>query len=302
MPADRFFAVWRHQNFRFEQKKGAKKGQCVFFGGGKRKKGRAKEKGYLKCTYQKWKLFVLKGVKEKNNNMFFSPKKKPSRFAQCSNLWFRLTPPANTFRLARKWAFWKSAWLLATLKDLGYIKKSFWKFFRPPWFLEIPIFGANFCQKKHNNNKDQKRAGHPSFWRFHWEDRSNKLFASSQAMPCGAPTPLWCLLLPVVKSQGPALKSVTLGLQRCNPYGYMSTLWDDPPTIQVLQNEHDFLAQRSRWCRPLYRLKQTPVLLLKKIVGEIGIFSPFLLAVFLHGLVRHLPPMKPSGPPGLIST
>ena len=68
------------------------------------------------------------------------------------------------------------------------------------------------------------------------------------------------------KSHGPALKSWTL--------------WDDPPTIQVLQNEHDFLAQDLGADLSIVS-KQTPVLLLEKIVGEIGIFSPFFFRNFL---------------------
>ena len=177
--------------FVLKKKKAQKKDSVFFLRGEKEKKGRAEEKGYLKCKYQKWKLVVFKLSQEKKWPWLFCKKKslQDSHSVRiCGSVW---PPSTNTFRLARKWAFWKSAWLLATLKDLGEIKNHVGSFFGPHGFWEIPIFGRQLStnQQKMQNTQQttKKKAGHPSFWRFHWEDRSNKLFASNQAKPCGEP-------------------------------------------------------------------------------------------------------------------
>ena len=70
------------------------------------------------------------------------------------------------------------------------------------------------------------------------------------------------------KSHGPALKSWTL--------------WDDPPTIQVLQNEHDMIFWPQDLGAETSLSSQTnPSFVVEKNRRISGIFSPFLLAVFL---------------------
>ena len=92
MPADWFFAVGRHQNFRFEKKKGTKKGQCLFFAGGKRKKRARRRERILEVQVSEVETCCVQVESRKKMTLTFLQKKKPSRFAQCANLWFRLTP------------------------------------------------------------------------------------------------------------------------------------------------------------------------------------------------------------------
>ena len=132
---------------------------------GKRKTRRAEEKGYLKCTYQKWKLVVFKLSQKKNNLDFFSQKNKnKSRFAQCANLWFRLTPQKKTPFVWRengpsgsRLGYWQ-------LSRTSVKSKIILDFFRPPL-----VFGnSNFWgppNKKCKTHNNKKKAIHP--WRFH---------------------------------------------------------------------------------------------------------------------------------------
>ena len=149
--------------FSFWKKKVQKKGQCFFFGGGKKKKGRAEEKGYLKCKYQKWKLVVFKLSQEKKITWTFSPKKKPSRFAQGANLG-EVWPPSKHLSFGENFrAFWKSAWLLATLKDLGEIKNHVGSFLGPHGFWKFQFWWPIVVfKKKHTQQNKKKKAGHPS--------------------------------------------------------------------------------------------------------------------------------------------
>lgn len=180
------FCRWTSSEFSFWKKKGTKKGQCLFFAGGKRKKRARRRERILEVQVSEVETCCVQVESRKEMTLTFLQKKKTVRIF--GSVW---PPSTNTFRLARKWAFWKSAWLLATLKDLGEIKNHVGSFFGPHGFWEIPIFGRQLStnQQKMQNTQQttKKKAGHPSFWRFHWEDRSNKLFASNQAKPCGEP-------------------------------------------------------------------------------------------------------------------
>lgn len=186
------FCRWTSSEFSFWKKKRHKKRTVSFFcGGKKKKKGAQKRKDTWSASIRSGNLLCSSWVKKRNDLDFFAKKKslQDSHSVRiCGSVW---PPSTNTFRLARKWAFWKSAWLLATLKDLGEIKNHVGSFFGPHGFWEIPIFGRQLStnQQKMQNTQQttKKKAGHPSFWRFHWEDRSNKLFASNQAKPCGEP-------------------------------------------------------------------------------------------------------------------
>lgn len=175
------FCRWTSSEFSFWKKKGTKKGQCLFFAGGKRKKRARRRERILEVQVSEVETCCVQVESRKKMTLTFLQKKKAFKIRTVWESVVPFDPPEQTpFVLARKWAFWKSAWLLATLKDLGEIKNHVGSFFRGPhgFFGNSNFWAPTFAKKTHNNNK--KRAGHPSFWRFHWEDRSNKLFACSE--------------------------------------------------------------------------------------------------------------------------
>lgn len=156
------FCRWTSSEFSFWKKKGTKKGQCLFFAGGKRKKRARRRERILEVQVSEVETCCVQVESRKKMTLTFLQKKKPSRFAQCGNLWFRLTPPSKHL------SFWRENgpsgsrlgyWQLSRTSVKSKIMLEAFSG-APMVFLEIPIFGRRLLQKKHTTTIKKGQAIH----------------------------------------------------------------------------------------------------------------------------------------------